>query len=77
MALSRVGAPPGIRSPEQGVELVDQSGPLGGEVAAALVEQHQHRGQVLGDDGVGVAVQGGDAGRGSRVDDVVLAAPTP
>ena len=57
---------------EQGMELVDQPGPLGHGVVAAFVEQRQHRRQVLGGDWVGLTWHGRDACRRRCVDDVVL-----
>ena len=66
-------APTGDQVSQQGMELIDQPGPLGDHIAATLVEQRQHRGQVLGHDRVGVAVQRNDASRGGSVDHVVLA----
>ena len=61
--------------PQQRVQLVDQPGPLGDHVVAPLIEQRQHRGEILGHDRVRVTMQRGDAGRRGRVDHVVLAPP--
>jgi hypothetical protein len=48
-------------------------GPLHDHVGASLVEQGQHRGQVLGLHLVGIALQRGHAGCRCGIDDVVLA----
>jgi hypothetical protein len=55
---------------QQRVQLVDQPGPVRGQVGAPLVEQRQHRGQVLDQDRRGVAGQRGHARGGGGVDDV-------
>ena len=69
-----VGAP-GDQIAQQRVQLVDQPGPLRGQVGPTLVQQCQHRGQVLGSDRGGVTGQRGHARRRGSVDDIVLAAP--
>jgi hypothetical protein len=72
-----VGAPPGTRSRSSACSWVDQPGPLGDHIVAALVEQGKNRGQVFGGNGVGLTTQSSDAGRCGRVDDIVFAAATP
>ncbi|HEX3306756.1 MAG TPA: hypothetical protein VHS32_10965 [Streptosporangiaceae bacterium] len=58
------------------MQLVDQPGPVGGQVGAPLVEQRQHRGQVLDRDRGSVAGQRGHARRRGSVDHIVLATAT-
>lgn len=77
LALSAFGAPPGIRSPTQGVELVDRPDPLRRQVRPPLLQQSEDHRVALRDDYRCVALKCCNARGRSGVDHVVLASPTP
>ena len=77
LALSAAGAPPAIRSPTQGVELVDRPDPLSRQVRSPFLQQRKHHCYVLGNDFRSVTLNRRNTRGRSSVDHVGLTSSTP